>query len=134
MSVEGGTRYLLHGTRASHLPSIVRHGLRTKFSPLQPNTTALYGRGEYFTDSTCKAWQYTDRRIANRTGSAMPNRGVILLCRVTLGKAQLFAKAPTDKLFSDPGFHSAMAKHGHTMRSGVPQIYTEFVVYDDWQV
>ena len=49
LSDAANTRYLLHGTQLSALPSILQHGVCTKFAQDKP----LYGRGAYFTDSAC---------------------------------------------------------------------------------
>ncbi|KAJ1632138.1 hypothetical protein T492DRAFT_838625 [Pavlovales sp. CCMP2436] len=141
LSAKANTRYLLHGTRASCLPNIVLHGLRAKF--VQPDS--MFDTGIYLTNSACKAWQYTDRNVA---GSSNQDRGIILLCRVVLGKTELLRKAPattagrTTKDFPAFGFNSAMAKHMHTMRPAadgtkrrpVRQVRDEFIVFEDTQV
>ncbi|KAJ1640502.1 hypothetical protein T492DRAFT_832025 [Pavlovales sp. CCMP2436] len=129
-NLSGTTRYLLHGTRASNLDNIVQHGLRTKFTK-SASSSAMYGTGLYFTNSACKAWQYTDRGLVDKK----EDRAIILLCRVVLGKTEQLATRPKMdvKNFPKLGYHIKMAVHGYTRRpaanSGQPsvQVHDEFM-------
>ncbi|CAE7947248.1 ESS2, partial [Symbiodinium sp. KB8] len=69
------TVYLLHGTRQHNLDSVLKHGLRTKFS-LHKTPDGLYGRGLYFANNSCKAFQYAG------------HGGCIIVCRVVLGSIE----------------------------------------------
>ena len=102
LSEAANTRYLLHGTQLSALPSILQHGVCTKFTQEKP----LYGRGAYFTDSACKASQY---------GNRINENSVILVCRVILGKCELLHE-PSRQNFARANFHSAHAKGGECVR------------------
>ncbi|KAJ1636364.1 hypothetical protein T492DRAFT_1129544 [Pavlovales sp. CCMP2436] len=131
LSVLASTRYLLHGTSISNLPDIVRYGLRTKFTGTKSGG-ALYGTGLYFTNSACKAWQYTDCGVV---GGKKQGRAIILVCRVALGKTELLAAAPTvTSNFPKVGHHSKMAKHTYTTRPGALQIHNEFIIFDETMV
>jgi len=131
LSVLASTRYLLHGTSASSLPDIVQYGLRTKFTGTKSGG-ALYGTGLYFTNSACKAWQYTDRGVV---GGKTHGPAIILVCRVALGKTELLATAPSvTSNFSKVGHHSKMAKHTYTTRPGALQIHNEFIIFDETMV
>lgn len=122
LSRRANTTYLLHGTRAIFLPSIVHKGLLTRFSLA---TEPRYGKGLYFTDSSCKADQYGARNNPLRT---------ILVCRVVLGVVEILPEEAPEKLFPALHYHSAMAKGGRT-KSIDPlfqhQLHNEYIVYNE---
>ena len=79
-----------------------------------------YGKGLYFTDKACKAKQYTR------------GDGVLLLCRVVLGRQEELAGECPQKLFPAYGHDSAMAKANRTAApTGYPQLHNEYIVYDE---
>jgi hypothetical protein len=122
LSRQANTTYLLHGTRASFLPSIVQEGLLTRFSL---STEPRYGKGLYFTDSSCKADQFGARNNPRRT---------ILVCRVVLGVVEILPEEAPKKLFPAIHCHSAMAKRDRT-KSINPlfqhQLHNEYIVYNE---
>lgn len=113
------TTYLLHGTSSEILDSIAQNGLKTRFSL---STSPRYGRGLYFTDSSCKAHQFA------MSGCT------ILVCRVVLGRTQVLPASDPNRLFPTAGFHSAMAKRNVTA-SPYPnfqhQLHNEYIVLDE---
>lgn len=107
---------LVHGTRKAKLNSVLRDGLRTKFS-LQKTPDGLYGRGLYFATNSCKAFQYAG------------HGGCIILCRVVLGRIERLEDQCYRRFLIGPPFHSAMAESGFTR--GQDQVHDEFIVYND---
>jgi Poly(ADP-ribose) polymerase catalytic domain/Interferon-induced 6-16 family len=126
LSSAANSTYLLHGTRASCVPSIVQEGLLTRFSL---STDPRYGKGLYFTDSSCKADQFGARDNPRR-------HRTILVCRVVLGVVEVLPDAAPKKLFaSAPRFHSAMAKRDHTQSINAlfqHQLHNEYIVYNEY--
>jgi Poly(ADP-ribose) polymerase catalytic domain/Interferon-induced 6-16 family len=124
LSSAANATYLLHGTRASCVPSIVQEGLLTRFSL---STEPRYGKGLYFTDSSCKADQFGAKNN--------PHHRTILVCRVVLGVVEVLPEAAPTKLFaSAPRFHSAMAKRDHTQTINPlfpHQLHNEYIVYNE---
>ncbi|CAB9520069.1 Ankyrin Repeat Protein [Seminavis robusta] len=117
LSSEANGVYLLHGTKSTNLDLIVEHGLKTKFSL---DRGLSYGKGLYFTDNACKASQFTARD------------GVILVCRVVLGRQEILPRTCPRKLFPDFGYDSAMAKRNHTDAPHAhKQLHNEYIIYDD---
>ena len=115
LSRAANTVYLLHGTRADKVDSICRDGLQTRFSL---ERRGLYGRGLYFTTSSCKAFQYT------------AGDGCIIICRVVLGEIELLDDICINRLFLTDGFDSTHAKKGHTCKApGELQVHDEYIVY-----
>lgn len=117
LSKSSNTVYLLHGTDVNSYRRIAREGFKTRFSL---DSRPSYGRGLYFTDSACKASQYS--------------RGdnLILVCRVVLGRAQVLHGVCRDRLFPDKGYHSAMAKKGDIIAPyDFERLHNEFIVFDD---
>lgn len=111
------TVYLLHGTRMSNVQNILEGGLKAKFAL---SSGAVYGKGLYFTDSSCKASQFATQG------------GCILVCRVVLGRMEVLQGTCPKRLFATNGYDSSMAKKSHTEApSGLPQLHNEFIVYDD---
>eukprot|EP00928_Gymnodinium_smaydae_P050447 TRINITY_DN34010_c0_g1_i1.p1 TRINITY_DN34010_c0_g1~~TRINITY_DN34010_c0_g1_i1.p1 ORF type:complete len:312 (+),score=23.13 TRINITY_DN34010_c0_g1_i1:224-1159(+) len=109
--------YLLHGTRRSHLDSICRHGLTTTYS--LNGTDGMYGKGLYFTDSSCKAFQYA--------GLA----GCILVCRVVLGRMEVLKQEDGRRVFAPSSYDSCMAASNYTRRRGDAQVHNEYIVFQD---
>jgi len=118
LSRGSNTVYLLHGTTRKKLAAICNEGLRTRFS-LQANKRPVYGKGLYFTTSSCKALQYSKEN------------GYILVCRVVLGRIQVLESEGRSRLFADPPYHSAMAQAGHTVRRGGVQVHDEYIVFSE---
>lgn len=113
--------YLLHGTTAKNLSSIVENGLMAEYSLRQERHQGTYGSGLYFTNNPCKASQYGN---------------VILICRVVLGVQEILRGPVSEyKLFPAYGCDSAMAKRNFTFlhHLGIVQLHDEFIVYNDAQ-
>jgi len=117
LSHVSNTVYLLHGTRRSFLDSICRHGLKTTYA--LHGTDGMYGKGLYFTDSSCKAYQYA--------GLA----GCILVCRVVLGRMEVLEEECGRRVFCTNGFDSCMAKSSYTRRRDASQVHNEYIVFQD---
>jgi len=121
LSKASNTVYLLHGTKKSNLSRIAKDGLDSSVSLFR--TDGLYGRGLYFTDSSCKAFQYAG------------SEGCILICRVVLGRIDILKQQCEAKVLPSFGCDSAMAKGGHTKNdqtnTGNLQVHNEFVVFQD---
>lgn len=116
LSKTANTVYLLHGTSLANLESICRDGLQTRFSL---KTHGIYGRGLYFTDSSCKAFQY-----------AKPD-GCIIICRVVLGEIEVLRSSCYGRVVPNNGFESTRAKKGYTEKSpGQLQVHNEYIVYN----
>ena len=119
LSKTANTVYLMHGTRNSNLASVCQRGLRTKFS-LHKEPDGLYGRGLYFTNSSCKAFQYAG------------HGGCILICRVVLGRIERLDKDCRNRFFASPTYHSGMAEGNFTLRQASSrQVHDEYIVYSD---
>ena len=115
LSKVANTVYLLHGTNTKNLESICQDGLQTRFS-LQRH--GIYGRGLYFTDSSCKAFQYAG------------SDGCIIICRVVLGEIEVLQSTCYGRVVPSNGFESSHAKKGHTEKSpGELQVHDEYMVY-----
>lgn len=110
------TVYLMHGTRQSKLDSVLKDGLRTKFS-LSKKPDGLYGKGLYFATDSCKAFQYAG------------HGGCIIICRVVLGRIERLKDQCSQRFFPRPTFHSAMAQGKFTR--GQDQVHDEYIVYND---
>lgn len=116
LSKVANTVYLLHGTDVDNLDSIRRDGLQTRFS-LESN--GRYGKGLYFTTSSCKAFQYAEPY------------GCIILCRVVLGEIEVLERDCERRFSPSHGFDSTHAKKGYTEKSpGEVQLHDEYIVYD----
>ena len=117
------TRYLLHGTKEQNLPSIFRCGLRTVYA--RESGVGLYGKGVYFTDSSCKANQYTGKVGELRH---------IFICRVILGRQKLLTKLDRDLTSAPDGYHSCYVNNTTENGHGLPfpkQLHNEFIIYND---
>jgi len=116
LSTSANTVYLLHGTKVGNLESVVKDGLKTRFS-LSGRCT--YGRGLYFADKACKASQYA-------------HDGCMIVCRVVLGRAEVLRKSCGDKMFASQGYHSALAPSGVTAAPhGRAQLHNEYIVFNE---
>ncbi len=102
---------------------IMEKGLTTEAA----RETGTYGKGIYFTDNSCKAFQYAD-------GTTRQMPGCMLICRVVLGRIKLLDRDCVGKRSSPDGYHSFMARKDHTrIRNHVhAQLHNEFVVFDDY--
>lgn len=124
LSRMANTRYLLHGTKEKNLPTIFKHGLRAVYAREKDN---LYGKGVYFSDSSCKVHQYTDR---NGPGGDL----YIFICRVVLGRPLLLKDTQTAYMSAPDGYHScrvnSTTKHG-LGGTYLFQLHNEYVVYND---
>jgi len=128
LSTLANTRYLLHGTTVDCVESIVQHGLCCKYA----SDASLYGQGIYFSNSSCKAWQYTDLNPARMGEVEEDVVGVMVLCRVACGRVEKLLKSVTDKTFAGPKFHSATVIPQKTKHHGEKvQIHDEVVVYSN---
>jgi hypothetical protein len=121
LSAAANSVYLLHGTSSTNLASISKEGLSTRRAK-----RGHYGKGVYFTDSSCKASQYGD---------------VILICRVALGDLLVVPEMDTSRIAlpararPDRRGDSIMAASGRTRTSPTHahpfQVHNEYVVFGD---
>jgi len=118
LSQAANTVYLMHGTKKNNISAICQRGLETKYS-MRRNPDGLYGRGLYFTNSSCKAFQYAG------------HGGCIIICRVVLGRIQLLKQEDEGRFFAAPTYHSAMAMAKFTQRRNAPQVHDEYIVFND---
>jgi len=116
LSTSANTVYLLHGIKTKNLEEIIQEGLKTKFSLSRASS---YGKGLYFTDSSCKASQYA-------------TNGCILVCRVVLGRMETLSGQCSEKKFPARGYDSARAKRGVTLAPhGHSQLHNEYIIYNE---
>lgn len=85
---------LWHGTSPTNVPYILYEGFRTT----KANSTGMFGSGIYFANSVTKSVQYCKT----------PTHGVLLLCEVALGNAEMLyrSKMIKDNLDLPPGKNS----------------------------
>ena len=93
--------YTLHGTKIESLQSISQKGLCKSYA----KSGGLYGKGLYFTDSSCKAKQFGDGEVSGA-------RDCVLICRVILGYVEIVPRACSDQIAPASGFNSKCAKKG----------------------
>ena len=126
LSLAANTHYLLHGTKVENLHSISTEGLCVS----RANGLGLYGKGLYFTDSSCKANQYSGAPGTARHGT----QKCILICRVVLGNVFKLDRDCRGRMHSPRGYHSMMASGNHTVRPDGAfnrQLHSELVVFED---
>jgi hypothetical protein len=121
----------------ANIELIAEQGLRKEVAGRR--FACIYGRGIYFTDSSCLAHQLTDRGHYMPTHARSPRRGIILLCRVVLGNVEQLKTETGGVYRASAGFDSLMAKHDATSRrpfkygngTASVQVHNEFVVFDN---
>jgi len=130
LSSAANSHYLLHGTSPEALKQIAKHGLTTA----RARESGSYGKGIYFTDTSCKAHQCGDGNHTGLLDRQRPGPGVILICRVVLGRVKTLEGAAVGERQSPTGFHSVAALKDVTHQVGqtYKQLHNEYVVFDDW--
>jgi hypothetical protein len=122
-------RQLYHGTPKQSSKGIVEKGFRL------PSKAGMFGKGIYFADCPLKSWGYTD-------GAMWVKNGLILMCRVNLGKSK-HEKAARNDLERAPrrtfgqwlrgeGRYESVV--GDDKNSGGALRLPEFIVYDPGRI
>ena len=140
-------QFLFHGTSPKAVEKIIVDGFK-----MGAKDTSRYGRGIYFTDESCKAHQYSDRRfILQEDGSKLY---CMLYCRVATRKALTFSvtedlrkrgflggmikPTPCDPIFRSrlPDWFSSRLAFDSlvVLPDKEHQIHREIIVYDSDQV
>jgi len=146
----GNTKLLYHGSRLSNWAGILSQGLRIA-PPEAPSTGYMFGKGVYFADMSSKSANYCFTTRSNPVG-------LLLLCEVSLGKANQLVAADYDADKLPKGKHSVqgmgkvepsgyeMMENGLQIPVGPPKDtkvvnkkgytlnYNEFIVYDTKQI
>ena len=84
----GNVKLLYHGSRLSNWAGILSQGLRIA-PPEAPSTGYMFGKGVYFADMSSKSANYCFTTRSNPVG-------LLLLCEVSLGKANQLVAADYD--------------------------------------
>ena len=121
---------LIHGTTQDKIDQIATFGFDERLA----RESGLYGQGVYFTDQSCKSFQYS--------GAKWQDSGCFIIARVILGHSD-HATGPLKNLkvepFVDPRnpgkgrFHSVVAQPGTPNGSGQKQVHREFVLFNGAQ-
>ena len=117
---------LIHGTTPDKVEEIANYGFDERLA----NKCGLYGQGVYFTDQSCKSFQYS--------GAKWQDSGCFIIARVILGHP-FPATGPLKQLKVEPMVdsndpskgrcHSVIAQPG-TPTGGQPQVHREFVLFN----
>eukprot|EP00435_Cladocopium_sp_Y103_P063700 s203_g25.t1 len=120
---------LIHGTMSDKVEQIANFGFDERLA----RENGLYGQGVYFTDQSCKSFQYS--------GAKWQNAGCLIIARVILGHP-CEARGPLKQLKVEPlvdvtnpckgRCHSVIAKPG-TPTGGQKQVHREFVLFNGTQ-
>ena len=121
---------VLHGTKSENVDLIANFGFDERLS----REKGLYGQGIYFTDQTCKAFQYS--------GAASHSEGCFIITRLVLGDPH-YAQGPLVNTRVEPlrdpndasrgRFHSVLASSGTPHGGGSKQVHREFVIFNGAQ-
>jgi len=146
----GNTKLLYHGSRLSNWAGILSQGLRIA-PPEAPSTGYMFGKGVYFADMSSKSANYC---FTTRSSPV----GLLMLCEVSLGKANQLVAADYDAGKLPKGKNSVQGmgrvepaeyvkmENGLEIPVGPPQDtkvvnkkgytlnYNEFIVYDTKQI
>ena len=120
---------LLHGTTVDKIDQIANFGFDERLA----RESGLYGQGVYFTDQSCKSFQYS--------GAPWQDSGCFIIARVILGHPY-YAPGPLKQLKVEPMVdsnepskgrcHSVIAQPG-TPTKGQKQVHREFVLFNGAQ-
>lgn len=120
---------LIHGTTSDKVEQIANFGFDERLA----RENGLYGQGVYFTDQSCKSFQYS--------GAKWQNSGCLIIARVILGHP-CEAQGPLRNLKVEPlvddnspskgRCHSVIARPGIPQGSG-KQVHREFVLFNGTQ-
>ncbi|CAE7249000.1 Tnks2 [Symbiodinium sp. CCMP2592] len=121
---------VLHGTVPDNVDLIANFGFDERLA----RERGLYGQGVYFTDQTCKAFQYS--------GASKQGNGCFIITRLILGEPH-YAKGPLSQLKVEPlrdakdpskgRCHSVIASPGTPSGNGAKQVHRELVIFDGAQ-
>ncbi|CAJ1353155.1 unnamed protein product [Effrenium voratum] len=128
---------VLHGTLPENVDKIASGGFDERLA----RQGGLFGQGSYFTDESCKSFQYSgayDRHAAGPSGC----EGCIIISRVVLGYPY-FATGQMKHLKTEPfrddsdpskgHCHCVVASSGISNGQGATQVHREFVVFNRYQ-
>jgi len=143
----GNDTLLWHGSRTSNFAGIIKNGLRIA-PPEAPVTGYMFGKGVYFADCASKSANYC------HANESEPH-GLLILCRVALGKEKILYAADGD-LPENLGKHDSIKAIGQNVPSKEDEfasaivhsgslvkyekldlcslLYNEYVVYDTKQI
>jgi len=128
---------LFHGTSSKNLRQILQAGFDERLS----KKSGLYGEGTYFTDESCKAFQYTEAD-ARFSSKGSKREGCIILARVALGdiyyvrSSNNSRKGERAEPLRDPEdqskgrFNSVVANVGIANGRSDPQAHREFILHN----
>ena len=140
--------YLFHGTSEEKMQAIAKEG----FKPELSKEKSRYGRGTYFSDTSCKIHQYTQPTADEATGDDEFKVHVMLYCRVALGAALPYAPTEADAKANflagmikpepgDPVFDAKISGAHHrrwdsvdVQENSAVQLHRELVVFDADQI
>jgi len=124
----GNVRRLFHGTKSSHLLSILKSGLQMPPAGSPHVTGSLFGRGCYASDQSTKALQYAAGYAPGQTRTSL-RRYFMFVCRFAMGK--MYSPSSTGgRSYPKKGYDSTFARGGQCgyLRNN------EMIVYDPSQV
>ncbi|CAE7473884.1 Tnks [Symbiodinium sp. CCMP2456] len=121
---------VLHGTVPDNVDLIANFGFDERLA----RERGLYGQGVYFTDQTCKAFQYS--------GASKQGNGCFIITRLILGDPH-YAQGPLQKTKVEPlrdpkdpskgRCHSVIASSGTPSGNGARQVHRELVIFNGAQ-
>ena len=122
--------WVLHGTTPDKVDLIVNFGFDERLA----RERGLYGQGVYFTDQTCKAFQYS--------GAGRQAEGCFIITRLILGEPH-YARGPLPQVKVEPlrdpkdtskgRCHSVIAAPGTPSGNGATQVHRELVIFNGAQ-
>ena len=122
--------WVLHGTTPDKVDLIASFGFDERLA----RERGLYGQGVYFTDQTCKAFQYS--------GAGRQAEGCFIITRLILGEPH-YARGPLPQVKVEPPrdpkdaskgrCHSVIASPGTPSGNGATQVHRELVIFDGAQ-
>ena len=121
---------LIHGTTQDKTDQIAHLG----FDARRARESGLYGQGVYFTDQSCKSFQYS--------GAKRQNSGCFIIARVILGHASEAQGSMRNEKWEplvEPGnpakgsYHSVIANPGTPNGAPQKQVHREFVLFNGAQ-
>ncbi|CAE7807286.1 Parp12, partial [Symbiodinium necroappetens] len=121
---------VLHGTTPDKVDLIANFGFDERLA----REKGRYGQGVYFTDQTCKAFQYS--------GASQQSEGCFIVTRLIVGDPH-YARGPLPQVKVEPlrdpqdasrgRCHSVIAAPGTPSGSGPQQVHRELVIFNGAQ-
>ena len=122
--------WVLHGTTPDKVEFIANFGFDERLA----RQKGRYGQGVYFTDQTCKAFQYS--------GAGRQAEGCFIITRLILGEPH-YASGPLPQVKVEPPrdpkdpskgrCHSVIASPGTPSGNGAKQVHRELVIFNGIQ-